>query len=435
MPRFLVAFAFSFPAAATAQIPFDHLVYVHRAPSAVIAAMGIVDPVAGTVTTIVPQTGSWSQHGSRSVAIDPAVPATLYSLTSLSTSISLVVPVLTLTGNRFTRTTLPVNLGVGGIPAHVGWASGHGLVLLGRGGAVNRMFLRDMTSGVVTPQPTATLLPNLASDLLCIGSKAYAVSEGDGTAAAVGTIVEWDLVTNTDRVVGSGYPPLFSLAAFQTFLLAGDNSGTLHLIDPASGTIAPLTSTGLGRLSSIATNAAGNVFVVSETATSWAIHDALTPGPALHTTASPIDDLVFAPTAVATMLTFETGCPGSTGPAPALGFTGPPALGSTFAVTLTGALANAPAVLVFGTSRVADPLGPLPRDLTLIGMPGCTQYTDLAGTLATLANGSGAGQLPFTVPPNPVLAGAHAPVQWLCLDAAANPFGATTSGGGELFVY
>lgn len=432
MLRFLVALPFA--AAAAAQIPFDHLVYVHRAPSAVVAAMGIVDPQSGALTTIVPETGSWSQHGSRSVAMDPAAPATLYSLTSLATTAVPVVPVLALTGNRFVRTNLPVNLGVAGLPVHVRWASGHGLVLLGRGGAVNRMFLRDMTSGVVTPQPTATLLPNFASDLLCIGNKAYAVSEGDGTAAAVGTIVEWDLATNTDRVVGTGYPPLFSLAVFQTLLLAGDANGALHVIDPVSGAIAPFMATGLGRLSSIATNAAGRVFVVSETATSWAIHDVLTPGPALHTTASPIDDLVFAPAPVATMLTFETGCPGSNGLTPALAFSGPPALGSTFAVTLTGALPIAPVVLVFGTSRVADPLGPLPRDLGLIGMPGCAQYTDLAGTFVALANGSGAGQLQFTVPPNPVLAGARAPVQWLCLDAAANPFGATTSGGGELFV-
>jgi hypothetical protein len=164
MSRFLAVVVLC-AAAVQAQIPYGHLIYVHRTPSSTVPAIGIVDPDFGTPTPLLPQTGALTTHGSRSVAIDPSAPSVLYSLTTLSTSISMVAPVLTLTGNRFTRTNLPVNLGVPGVPFSLRWASGHGLLLLGRGGQINRMFLRNMTTGVVTSQPTATLLPNNATDM------------------------------------------------------------------------------------------------------------------------------------------------------------------------------------------------------------------------------------------------------------------------------
>jgi len=90
---------------------------------------------------------------------------------------------------------------------------------------------------------------------------------------------------------------------------------------------------------------------------------------------------------------------------------------------------------VFGTSRVQDPQGPLPRDLAGLGMPGCTQYTDAVGSLFTLTNAAGAASFQFTLPNNPAFAAVRIPMQWVALDAAANPFGATTSSGGECYVY
>ena len=56
---------------------------------------------------------------------------------------------------------------------------------LGRGGQVNKMFLRNMATGTVTPQPTPNLLPINASDLTFMAGKAYASSEGDGTTFRV----------------------------------------------------------------------------------------------------------------------------------------------------------------------------------------------------------------------------------------------------------
>ena len=434
MSRFLAVVVLC-AAAAQAQIPYGHLIYVHRTPSSTVPAIGILDPDFGTPTPLLPQTGALTAHGSRSAAIDPSAPSVLYSLTTLSTTVSMVAPVLTLTGNRFTRTNLSVNLGAPGVPFCLRWASGHGLLLLGSGGQINRMFLRNMTTGVVTSQPTLTLLPNNASDMAVIGSKAYASSQGDGSATAVGTVVEWDLVANTDRVVGTNYPPLSAIAPFAGLLLAGDFSGNVHFVDPVTGLLSSFMSTGLGKISSIAVDAAGRVFVVAESGTTWSIHNVLAPLPALYSSTLAIDDLVVGPTPVATMLTFGAGCAGSNALVPSLGFTGPPALGATFGVTVASALPNAGVLLIIGSSRVADPLGPLPRDLGIIGMPGCPQYVDLMITAFTLANGSGTAQLNIALPPNPIFAGTRLPMQWLCLDAAANPFGATTSSGGECYVY
>jgi hypothetical protein len=434
MSRFLAVVVLC-AAAAEAQIPYGHLIYVHRTPSSTVPAIGIVDPDFGTPTPLLPQTGALSAHGSRSVAIDPSAPSVLYSLTTLSTSVSMVAPVLTLTGNRFTRTNLPVNLGAPGVPFSLRWAPGHGLLLLGRGGQINKMFLRNMTTGVVTPQPTAALLPINASDMTVIGSNAYAASEGDGSVTAVGTIVEWDLVANTDRVVGTNYPRISALASFGGLLVAGDFNGDLHFIDPATGVISPFLSLGLGRITSIAVDAIQRVFVVAESGTTWSIHSVFSPVPALYSTTLPIDDLAIGPTPVATMLTFGAGCPGSTALAPSLGFTGPPALGSTFDVTLASALPNAGVLLIVGSSRAFDLFGPLPRDLGILGMPGCSQYVDLMITVFMVANGSGSAQLSIALPSNPIFAGTRLPMQWLCLDGLANPFGATTSSGGECYVY
>lgn len=431
MPRFLVPFALA--AAAAAQIPYGHLVYVLRTPSNTTASMGILDPVQRLATPIVPITGSLSQGGSRSVAIDPAAPDVLYSITSLSTSIASVVPVYTLQGNRYTRSTLQLNLGAIGTPFHLRWASGHGLLVLGRGGQINRMFLRNMATGTVTSQPTTTLLPNNASDMAFLGGKAYATSAGDGTATAVGTIVEWDLAANTDRVVGTGYAPLTALAVFAGQLLAGDSAGNLAFVDPTSGAMSPFLQTGLGKILSIAVDPQQHVFVAVENGASWSVHDVFAPQPPLFTSTVAIEDLEVGPTPAATMLVFGAGCPGSNTLVPTLGYQGRPVLGASFDLQLTNGPAAGGALAVIGSSRTHDGAVALPRDLAVLGMPGCTQSTDVIGTLFQLTNGAGAATATFALPNLPVFAGVRIPQQWICLDAGANALGATTSNGGELY--
>jgi hypothetical protein len=288
------------------------------------------------------------------------------------------------------------------------------------------MFLRNMATGDVLPQPTANLLPINASDLLCMAGKGYASSEGDGSATAVGTIVEWDLATNTDRVVGTNYPPILALAEFAGQLLAADANGDLYYIDLVTGTATLFVSTGLGRITSIAVDPLMRVFVVAETPGTWTVHNVFAPLPALYTSTLPIDDLAVGPSPVPTMLTWASGCLGSNNLTPVLGFTAPPALGTTFGVTLASAMSTTGVFLVFG---------PLPRDLGALGMLGCMQYTDIVGTVFGLTNGSGGAQSNFTLPNNPAFVAVRFPMQWVCLDAAANTLGATVSSPGECYLY
>lgn len=432
MTRFCLAVALC--AAATAQVPFDHLIYARAVASNTVPAIGILDPVTGTDTPILPLTGALLSSGSRTVAIDPQAPDVLYTVTALSTSIAAIVPVLTLTGNEFARSNVQANLGAPGSPFHLRWAPGFGLLLLGRGGQVNHMFLRDMATGTITPQPTPALLPNDATDMAFLAGNAYATSEGT-TSSPNGTIVEWDLTANSDRVVGSGYPPLTALSTFAGQLLAGDSGGTLHLVDPQTGATSPFLQTGLGRIVSIAVDSQSRVFVVAESGGTWTVHDAFNLQPPLYSSATAIEDLEVGPAAVPTMQVYGDGCTGSNALAPVLGYSARPALGGTFAVTLVDALPGAGAFLAVGSSRVMDGTGPLPRDLGALGMPGCTQYTDVIATLFSLTGGSGAAQWSFALPNNPAFAGVRIPAQCVCLDATANALGATTSNGGEAYVW
>lgn len=432
MNRLLAAAALAV-APTLAQIPHDHLIYAHRTGSTTLPPIGILDPGTGTATPLLPRTGAFTTSGSRTVAIDPQAPATVYTSSLLSISIAASVTVMALDGNVFTRTNLNLT-GVNALPFRLRWAPGYGLLVLARGGAANRMFLRDMATGTVTGQPTATLLPREASDMVFLNGKAYASSEGDGTAILNGTIVEWDLATNTDRVVGSAYPPLSGLAAFAGQILAGDTNGNLHVIDPQSGTSTPLLATGLGKILSIAVDSAMRVFVLVENGSSWSVHDAFNPAQPIYTTTSPLEDLECGPAPVPTMLTYGAGCAGSNARAPALSWTSMPALGATLGLSLDGGPPNAGSFLVLGSSRVADLLGALPRDLSVLGMPLCTQYVDVLASLFLPLTNAGTAATGIAIPANPVLAGVRMPAQWLVLDPPANSFGATTSNGVEAYV-
>lgn len=416
-----------------AQIPHDHLIYAHRLPSATIAALGVLDPSTGVATPIVPVSGALTTSGSRTVAIDPQNPSTLYASSSLSISIAAQVIAMQLDGNLFTPSNLSVP-GVAALPFRLRFAPGFGLLLLGRGGPANRMWRRDMATGTITAQPSPSLLPANASDLAFWNGRAFATSEGDGSATAVGTIVVWDLAANTDAVLGNAYPPLSALAVFGGQLLAGDVNGNLWFVDPMTGAMSPFLATGLGKIVSIAVTSTLRVFVLVESGASWTIHDAFAPAPPLYQTTNQLEDLEVGPAPVPTMLLFGTGCRGSNTRVPVLRHTSMPALGGTLGLQLDDALGNAPAFLVLGSSRTADALGPLPRDLAILGMPGCQQYVDLLVSLFTPTMASGSATISLAVPNQPGLLGLRLPLQWLALDAAANRFGATTSNGGEAYV-
>lgn len=124
---------------------------------------------------------------------------------------------------------------------------------------------------------------------------------------------------------------------------------------------------------------------------------------------------------------FGPGCPGSFGVTPNLAPVGTsrPLLGTTTTLQVDN-LANNAGIMMLGLSNTFSPFGPLPVDLSLFGMPGCTGRVSPDANSLVLGAG-GIGTFSLTLPMNPVLAGTRFFNQVLVLDAGFNAFGAVVS--------
>jgi hypothetical protein len=103
-----------------------------------------------------------------------------------------------------------------------------------------------------------------------------------------------------------------------------------------------------------------------------------------------------------------------------------PVLGTTWTARLGYGTGNGVAALAIGSSDQTWIGGPLPLDLSALGMPGCTLRVStefVASMLLSGGNATLAWQLPLT----PSLAGFQFFTQALVLEPAANPFGAVMS--------
>ena len=128
--------------------------------------------------------------------------------------------------------------------------------------------------------------------------------------------------------------------------------------------------------------------------------------------------------------TFAAGCPGSAGVTHL--DAAPPRVGTTTQIAMQPLPQNV-AVLVFGFSNTTSAFGPLPLDLTAIGMPGCFARVSLDVTGVVLGSG-GTGSYPLVVPNLPALAGFILHCQAIVFDAAANPTGLVMSDAATLVV-
>jgi hypothetical protein len=92
------------------------------------------------------------------------------------------------------------------------------------------------------------------------------------------------------------------------------------------------------------------------------------------------------------------------------------------------------AIVTLGFSNTSSALGPLPLDLVLFGMPGCTAYTSVdAAVLVGGSGGAAAWLLP--IPNLPALAGLRFHQQALVPDpGASNAAGAVVSDGATAVV-
>ncbi|MCA8972780.1 MAG: hypothetical protein KDC95_23540 [Planctomycetes bacterium] len=115
--------------------------------------------------------------------------------------------------------------------------------------------------------------------------------------------------------------------------------------------------------------------------------------------------------------------PGTGGAIVNLSNTGVPAIGKTFSVDFSGAVANSAAILWLGAQQLNIGLGS--------ALPGCSLYTSLDVILGSNPTGTtGTGGLKFTLPNSQNLVGIQFYNQWMVIDPAANTLGVVLSGGG-----
>lgn len=141
--------------------------------------------------------------------------------------------------------------------------------------------------------------------------------------------------------------------------------------------------------------------------------------------------IIEATPATATFSTTGVGCQGSQG-TPILGpfANSLPHLGTSFQLELASLPQGiAVALGALGFSDTAWASTPLPRDLALMGMPGCTQYVSIESTYFMLSIG-GSTTWTIPIPAQPGLVGATFFVQALVPDQSANAFGATVTNAG-----
>jgi hypothetical protein len=129
--------------------------------------------------------------------------------------------------------------------------------------------------------------------------------------------------------------------------------------------------------------------------------------------------------------TFAAGCPGSVGVTRL--DVAPSRVGTTTPIAIQPLPQNA-AVLVVGFSNVTSAFGPLPLDLTVLGMPSCFGRVSLDFSALVLGSG-GSAAFPLVVPSLPSLAGTIVHSQAIVFDATAgNPAGLVMSDAATLVV-
>lgn len=120
----------------------------------------------------------------------------------------------------------------------------------------------------------------------------------------------------------------------------------------------------------------------------------------------------------------------SLGLQPSIGYTGVPAIGSSFDVTLSNHLPGRVAICVLGYSNTQwdrPPLFQLPLDLAFYGMPNNTLYVSVNQQVSARVDNAGNASVTWTVANDPNLDGRHIYFQWYCVDPFINPRGAVMS--------
>ncbi|MFY9343148.1 MAG: hypothetical protein WAT39_11695, partial [Planctomycetota bacterium] len=140
----------------------------------------------------------------------------------------------------------------------------------------------------------------------------------------------------------------------------------------------------------------------------------------------------YGPTNPAGFTTFGTACAGTAG-TPALTCPALPWLGDTMTVQVAPVPVVALPFFVIGFSNTFSAFGPLPVNLTILGLTNCFLNVSL-DVFELVPNLVGSAQWSLAIPNNPTLLGAQLHLQGGTSDLAANPFGAVLSGGATVTV-
>ncbi len=127
---------------------------------------------------------------------------------------------------------------------------------------------------------------------------------------------------------------------------------------------------------------------------------------------------------------FGLGCTGAAGQATLTATATLPNIGQGFTVLMSGLPASSSALGLIGFSKSTFGTRSLPLDLTFLGMPSCTLYTDIADAAPT-TNFAGIVIWTIQLPNDPGLIGLKFYQQGWILDPAANALGAVTTNAGE----
>lgn len=122
---------------------------------------------------------------------------------------------------------------------------------------------------------------------------------------------------------------------------------------------------------------------------------------------------------------------GQPGATPELTSNGVPSIGTSFSLELAVAVANSPAVLLWGDSNTLWGSTPLPLTLQSFGAPGCDLLVALDVTATMLTDAVGEASLLVNVPNLTSLLDAQFYSQFAVLDFGANAMGFAFSNGGQ----
>ena len=149
---------------------------------------------------------------------------------------------------------------------------------------------------------------------------------------------------------------------------------------------------------------------------------------AIHTAANPNGEVRGQLIPAKPPAKFGVGCVGTNALVPAISSGHLACISMNFKIDLANARASSVALLFLGNSNTLYGALPLPFNLGIIGMTGCTLYcSDLGAGLSSATSATGTGVVVIPIPFSTFLIGLQLYSQWFVVDPGANGLNLVTS--------